>query len=275
MKVPLPRGAMIDMPRMDSWASAFAGYRHVVNEQRIDRWLKQFAQKHQDIAARILDCVDFVSQEQMAAAFRSILNQLSGWNIDPNKRNGQWRFVAFSSSSGESGDSMLHKFRLANRLNFKKYDRLFIHRSELLQVQFGPDDNIVFVDDFAGTGRQACLAWSDSIQELLPGDPSTYLVLVAASKIARDNINQNTNLTVYPSIELWEDDNIFSLKCKHFSPAEKKIILSYCMRADSKNPKGFGDCGFVIVLANNCPNDSIPILHRHKSSWEGLFRRND
>ncbi len=36
-----------------------------------------------------------------------------------------------------------------------------------------------------------------------------------------------------------------------------------------------GDCGFVIVLAHKCPNNTIPILHARRAGWEGLFRRHE
>lgn len=34
-------------------------------------------------------------------------------------------------------------------------------------------------------------------------------------------------------------------------------------------------CGFVIVFAHTCPNNSIPILHVSHTKWQGLFRRYD
>ena len=274
MKRPMGRGLAIDMHRMTSWVNTFAGYRHPVTEGRIDRWLNQFDQKDRDIAARTLDCVDFITHEHMTIAFRSILRGLDGWNRDESRRRGKWRFVAFSASSGQSGDSMLHKFRLANNLNGKKYDSLFIYKSELLGNSLGLGDNVVFVDDFAGTGRQACEAWAE-IEELLPGNPTVYLILVAASVSARTKITNETHLTVIPHIELTNCDNIFSSECGHFTTREKDALLRYCQKGDKHNPRGYGNCGLVIVFAHNCPNNSIPILHAHHHKWEGLFRRYD
>ena len=126
MRRPLRRGTPIDMARMTSWVSLFAGYRISVTEQRIDRWLDQFADSDRDAAARVLDCVDYFTHEQMASAFRSVLRGMDRWNMRQRERRGQWRFVAFSASAGESGDTMLHKFRLANGLGSRKHNQLFI-----------------------------------------------------------------------------------------------------------------------------------------------------
>lgn len=275
MKKPSPRNTPIDMSRMSNWMDDFSGYRHAITEQRIQRWLDQFNTEHQDIAARILDCVDFISHEQMVQAFREILNSLDGWHSDENQRQGKWRFIAFSGSAGESGDTMLHKFRLANGLNGKRYNNLFIHRSDLLREDLGVGDTIVFVDDFSGTGKQVTDAWKEYLHEIMPEGPNVYLILVAASIDAREKINQETGLTAYPYIELNSGDNLFSRDCRCFLDTEKQIILEYCRRANRQNPKGRGECGFVIIFAHTCPNNSIPILHAHHPNWHGLFRRYD
>jgi len=275
MKRPLTVGSGIDSRRMAGWTSVFAGYRHAVNEARIDRWLAQFRKQEQDLAARILDSVDFVTQEQIAAAYRSLLAALPGWNPHETLRRGKWRFVAFSISAGQSGDTMLHRFRLANDLGSREYGALFIHKSELLTEGLGADDVVVFVDDFAGTGNQICDAWKENIQELLPGNPKAYLLLVSATSWAKAKVESETPLIVNPYISLGPEDNVFSDDCAHFSSQEKVILLRYCKKANRVWPKGFGQCGLLVVLAHNCPNDSIPILHAHNRRWEGLFRRHD
>jgi len=272
VKSPVRRGSPINNRRMASWTALFSGYRHAVTEERIDRWLAQFKPDDRDLAARILDCVEFVTHEQMTSAFRSILAGFPGWHRDETRRAGKWRFVAYSASAGESGDSMLHKFRLANDLGLSRFNKLFIHKRDLLREEIGPEDTVIFVDDFAGTGDQVCANWPE-MQELLPLNPAIYLVLIAASTHARTRITDQTSLAVLPYIELTDGDNVYSPQCRHFTPTERGILVGYGKRADKRFPKGHGDCGMVIVFAHNCPNNSIPILHAYHGKWEGLFRR--
>jgi len=110
---------------------------------------------------------------------------------------------------------------------------------------------------------------------LLPEKPTIYLFLVAASTRARTKIANQTSLQVLPHIELTDSDNVFSARCNHFTPAERRILLEYGKRADKRLPRGYGDCGMVIVFAHNCPDNTIPILHAYHHKWEGLFRRFD
>ena len=250
MKEPSPRNTPIDMARMIAWTDDFTGYRYTITEQRIDRWLNQFDEDHRDIAARVLDCVDFISHEQMVQAFREILNSLEGWHRDESQRQGKWRFVAFSGSAGESGDSMLHKFRLANGLNGRIYDNLFIHRSDLLRENLGADDTIVFVDDFSGTGKQATDAWKDYLHEIMPEGPDVYLILVAASIDARDKINQETKT----------EKNSFNTGYSH-QWHKVKVNKSFMASVDSlqekarANAKGYRT--FRVTVKNDLAKDEI------------------
>lgn len=275
MRRPRLSGEPINADRMQSWLADFAGYRVNVNEGRIDRWLGQFDRDHQDVAARLLDAVEFVTAEQIAEAYRQTLGTLPRWNRSAARRQGRWRFVPFSFSAGESGDSMLHAFRVANGLQHHRYNELFVHLRDLPGQALGEDDTVVFVDDFSGTGDQAIKNWNGVLAELLPQEPSSFLLLVAAGAGARRRINAETSLTAVPHSVLGNADNLFHERCRHFTEAEKRTLLAYCERAARREPRGYGECGFVLVLSHRCPSNSIPILHVSHRRWEGLFRRQD
>lgn len=275
MRQPLSPGCRIDAARMRTWLDSFEGYRVAVSQGAIERWIEQFNPGHRDIAARILDSVDFINKLRTQAAFRTILRSLEGWNPRENRRRGQWRFVPFSGSSGTSADSMVHLFRMANGLTHRQFDKLFIYRRDLLQEKYNENDTIVLIDDFAGTGNQACESWREFFSEIVPREPRKVLILVATSNQAREKIKNETDLEVWNDILLFDADNIFHNACHHFNRADKGAILHYCRRADNVNPCGYGDCGYVVVFPDRCPNNSIPILHVSHQQWYGLFPRHD
>jgi len=272
VRTPKARGKSIDSNRMRSWLGRFDGYRVAVTDSRIEQWLKNFSLQDRDLGARVLDAVAFLKSEDMEEALRKMVARLPGWHKNKTRRRGRWRFVAFSISAGESGDTMLHKSRTALGLTGSKYNELFIHKADLLREKLGTDDSVAFFDDIAGTGRQACFAWRE-LAELLPGNPKTYLILIAAGQRAVDRIGNETGLTVVTSLVLGPSDNIFSADCPHFAQSEKDRLLEYCKKADPKIPQGSGDCGFVIVFAHKTPNNSIPVLHASHKRWMGLFPR--
>lgn len=275
MKAPKAAGTPIDMRRIRDWLTDFTGYRHTITEDRIGRWLDQFDLPDIDLAARLLDCVDFISGEKIGNSFRTSLNSLPGWHRDPAKRVGKWRFAAFSTSSGESGDAMLAKFRHANNLATRNFNSLFVHRSELLTADLGPDDTLVFIDDFSGSGKQVTDAWP-LFMELLPGGPTVHLVLIAATTTALERINRETDLAVCADVVLHDSDAIFLDACTRFTSAEKATLKTYCDRAVASSARQFSEAGYVIVFSHTCPNNTISVLNASTSQeFEGLFRRYD
>lgn len=285
MRRPLAPGSSIDAKRYKRWISNFGSYRAGINNLTIDSWLEQFDNDDRDLGARILDVVEFYGQSQIHEAYRHALAALPGWHKSPSKRNGRWRFAAMSGSAGESGDAMLYQFRVSNGLDAKAYNELFVSRSDLFRQPMLPDndpqklgenDVVVLLDDFSGTGTQVCDAWNDpvtSFGSLLAGVGKVYLVLVAASKAAQQKILAETSMTPFPAHCLHESDNVFSERCRHFTSVDRARLLRYCEIADRKDPKGFGECGFVVVFQHRPPNNSIPILHADHSKWTGLFPR--
>lgn len=273
MRKPRKRGKPIDRARFADWTTRFAGFDPNVSRRRITRWIFQFGASHRDIAARLLDAVEYYRNDQLSEAFRFCLKALPGWARSSARRAGRWRFVAFSRHAGESGDSMLHQFRRANELHSNAFDELFVTKADLIREDLGPDDTVVYVDDFVGTGNQATESWVAEFEELTPRQPDRYLVLAAATDSAISRIEKASPLRVISSRRLRASDNLFSDACRTFSDNEKRAILRYCSRADDKYPRGYGDCGLLVVFAHGCPNNSIPILHSGGGSFSGLFPR--
>ena len=287
MRRPLAPGTSIDAKRYRRWIDNFGSYRTGIINVSIQSWLNQFDASDQDLAARVLDAVEFYGQSQIYAAYRNALAALEGWHKTASKRKGRWRFAAMSGSAGESGDAMLYQFRVANSLDARQLNELFVSRSDLFRLanlpdsdphKLGKDDVVVLLDDFSGTGTQVCDAWNDpetSFGALLTGVGKVYLVVVAASKSARKRIKDETDISLVSGHELQESDDVFSDHCKHFTKIDRTKLLHYGTIADKKFPKGFRECGFVVVFQHRTPNNSIPILHADHSKWTGLFPRHD
>lgn len=273
MRAPRPPGTPINTRRRRRWTSNFSTYRHQVSEQTVGDWLDQFAGEHRDVAARLLDVVDFYSVDRISGAFKSALAALPGWHQHEGRRTGNWRFAGLSRSAGESADAMMHRFRVANGLDGKKFNDFFIHPSQILLERLGAEDTLVLIDDFVGTGDSVCAAWEESFAELVPGVGRVYLVVVAAIVDGRIRVGRETSMTCVPGHELTAGDNFFSGKCETFTNAEKEAVLKYCQRAQKREPKGYKDCGLVVTFQHRCPNNSLPIFYVDNRRWTGLFPR--
>lgn len=277
MRAPRPANTPVNNKRMLRWIGEYGAYRHTVTRVAIENWLRQFSPGDQDLAARVLDAIEFYGQDRIAAGYRRALRSIPGWNLDRRQLRGKWRFAPFSQSAGESGDSMLHQFRLANGMDGAAYREMFIHTSEIARQGLGAEDTLVLVDDMTATGDQVCKAWMDFFSELVAGAGRVYLIVIVAGKEAKGRIDKETNstLSLVPVRQMEGRDGLYSNECTHFSQADKDRILAYSRRAHPAEPKGHGDCGYLLVFQHRCPNNCIPILHRSTRRWDALFPRHD
>lgn len=87
MKRPSAPGTVIDDRRYKRWTDRFGSYRDGVINVTIQSWLNQFDAKDQDMAARVLDSIDFYGQSQIHAAYSEALATLAphGWHKDPQR----------------------------------------------------------------------------------------------------------------------------------------------------------------------------------------------
>jgi hypothetical protein len=275
MRSPRAANTAINGERLRKWVAEYGSYRHAVTNTTIEGWLDQFHRDDRDLAARVLDAVEFYGADRISTGFRQALRSIPGWRQDTRALRGRWRFAAFSGSAGESGDSMLHNFRIANSLDKQKYKEMFVHRSELSRLGLGKDDTIVLIDDMTATGDQVCRAWTEQFEELVHGVGRIYLIVVVAGKQAKARIGTETRISLVPVRQLEDRDGLFSDHCNHFKPADKEKILEYSKIADPEKPKGYGDCAYLLVFHHRCPNNSLPVLHRTHANWEGIFPRHD
>jgi hypothetical protein len=274
VKRPKPKNTPIDGRRIRAWTNEFAGYRQQIGEYAITGWLDQFEQNDRDLAARTLDVVEFFGTDRIAQSFRRGLGMVPGWHAKPSQREGQWRFVPYSLSAGRSGDSMLYQFKVANSLDGKSNEKLFVHPSKLILEKLDSEDTVVLVDDFVATGDTVIESWND-LGQLVGTAGRAYMLVVAAVREARRRVKEETDLRLVTAHELDDSHNLFSTACDRFTAAEKETLLKYNKKADAKRPRGYGECGLVVVFSHRCPNNSVPILHTSDENWEGLFPRHD
>ncbi len=274
MNQPAPIGTKIDHSRKKKWHNRFLHYQRPPTHGDIDAWVDQFKKQDKDVAARLLDSVQLVTRAEMELAFRTLMKSLPGWHHQKAKRTGEWRFVPYAVRPGESGDHMTACFRQAMGMRERYHDPLFVYAHQLPAQKLTGNDTVVLIDDFAGTGNQACKSWNQLFRELVGGAGTVYLMVVAATVQAQDEIRKNTDLQVMTHYNLISSDNLFSDDCFHFTEAEKQTVLKYCAEHFPDKPKGYGDCGLLFVLQHDCPDNSIPILHSYnRNKWVPIFPR--
>jgi hypothetical protein len=262
---------MIAQAKIDAWVERFSAYRHPPSAAAVRQWLGYFEDPDEELAVSVLNGVRLISEHKIQIGYRQSLGRINGWNPSKRHRQGRWFFAGYGSA-GESGQAMLRIFREANGLSSERFQYLFVSSRDLPSLKLSAQDTVVFIDDFAGTGTQVVKSWPVT-KELLGSEARSFLVLCAITETAFARISQDTGLRVISPIVLRGHHNIFNNASTAFNAAEKGRLLAYCMRADPNKPRGFGDCGLLLVLSHRTPNNSLPILHVNKRNWRGVFPR--
>lgn len=265
----LPEGISLD--RVAQWYDKFRFYRHPPSREEIVDWLRQFSSEHQSVAAKALDEVILISDRDIQQGYRNALAALPGWAVEEAQRVGTWAFVGLGGPA-ESGPAMLHMFREANGLTRDRHQGLFVTPADLPRMRLTPRDTVVFVDDFSGTGDQFSARW-ETYRELVSSEAHTYLFLAAATSAALDRLDSLDDILIRASLVLGPETNIFAPENAAFDEAEQAVMLKYCKRADRRLPRGWGNCGLLLVISRKTPNNSVPILHVESGRWKGIFPR--
>lgn len=274
MRPPLERGVPADTRRVERWMTYFAGYWEPLTRAKIEEWIGQFQEEHRDLAARLLDSTVFYSRNSVTTAFRALIPVLQDrFGFGDAAAQGRWFFVPFSTSAGQSADSMIHAFRVANGMDSKAHDDKFCYRSDLVSKRLGPDDTVVLIDDFSGTGKQATDAWTQFFSEILAGGPRVVLLLACATAKALQKVRDETDMEPISNTELGEEANFFSPLNQYFDADEKAAVMNRCEEVRPRGAQGFGDSGLLVVFYHRTPNNSLPILHANARDWIPLFPR--
>jgi hypothetical protein len=258
-------------------SNKFRSFRDVTYDSIRD-WIDQFDYAHGNLAIKILEKVFYVDQAKMLAAYQSVHQQLVNVCSDLSHT-----YFAGYGHAGSSGQAMLYRYKIANKLRSTPIESNFIYMSDIPNLRLVKDPVILFVDDFMGTGDKAVELWCGQkdnenitrpgLQEIVPTNTKCYLGVIIAYEAGLQNIQKETPITVLPWQFFTEQDRVLSTSSAIFNDGEKKLIKEYCVRTGCSFVTGYGDTQGLVVFEHNCPNDSLPILWFESRSWRGLFPR--
>jgi hypothetical protein len=246
----------------------FTEYWSGIDKYSIRKWISQFNEEHRGLALKLLQKVDYYNQARVMRSSRALHSQLMEI-IDENLGN---TYFASFTPPGKSGDEILPRYRLANRLRGSRFDEKFIYVSDLSKFANQENLSFVFLDDFVGSGSQALKIWQN-IEGFLTKASDVFLMVMVGYTHGIEHIQRTTPLKVIANRFLSEGAKVFSEENRDFSQGEKEIIKSYCQLTGDSWPEGYGGCQSLIVFFHRVPNNTISILRADTQTWKGLFPR--
>lgn len=239
-----------------------------VTKGKIITWLKQFEESHQTIALKLLQSIRFYDTAQMHDACKNlcrIIKAECGENLDNTLFMGL-------GPAGKSGSAMLSRFRHANSMHLARYHDKFKFSSAITSLPSSFSGNLVFLDDFIGSGSQAAASLLD-IVSIAPPATKIFLLVIAGYQSAIDNICGEVECNVFSVDTLQDHEKLFSDANTNFTQAEKAILRDYCKRTGSTYPYGYRNVGSLVVFCDSAPNNTPSILIHEGDTWKPLFVR--
>ena len=281
----------------------------------VDFWLKNFvAEDENSLAFHLLDNFLFYSEKENKALAQRLLRLLNNklW-LDSFRSTGQilsedelsqalsdfYSTTAFTFIEGEGRKPTDSGYRMISLLRHCGInERQIFHPKEVLQLLLDNTyRNVVFFDDFIGSGDQCITFWyrgifeekyasifGESFAEISEQftDVSYYYLALVGTSHGINEINRIIpNLLVIPGELLKSEQCIFKNQSLWDNSDEMKEAFEIyksriCPRigiSEKDEYLGHGNLGLSIGFSHCIPDNSLPVFHSDKNGWNPLMRR--
>lgn len=245
----------------------------IIKDDDFEHWLHQFDEQDYEDIQKILVHFEYYSSERVFKLLNSLYNKLK----DEFKIEEATTLFVPVGYIAKSGAAITYFFRRENQLD----ENCFIAFNDLHMNDFHRVKNIVFLDDFIGTGE-----YLNSIKDQIKSKISENI-------LNRINIIFACVVGYEQGIESVKDENFkvcvadlisfdrqplnekSKLLFKNDRKRIKKLLLRYNEPLKPKTPLGYGEiCGLVSFFFAT-PNNTLPMFWSTKNDWYPLFPRGD
>ncbi|HWY69467.1 MAG TPA: hypothetical protein VNX88_12430 [Terriglobales bacterium] len=148
-------------------------------------------------------------------------------------------------------------------------------------------ERIVLLEDFVGSGSQIepAIKFAGSLSSRLPTLIVPLVICPAGVDAARAWETSFNNVQVRPVLELRRLD-FLTRAPQTDEPTDHAVFRDLAIDSFSKllagktaqeakiyGPFGFDDTGGLVILATNCPDNTLPLIHHGSVTWKPLFPR--
>lgn len=285
---------------IDTYYSQIGLWPSIPSEISPEQWLANFKTDERPFAESLLKSILYLNNRLTRRLFVSALHRISqtlgpsGGSFDGRKS--LWTnflnsvIVTMPAGTQANPSDSAHFFA-----NWVKHDtpiaeQQIMTTSEARRVLSTEQRPILFVDDFAGTGRQFDTTWHDdsggvpSFHGLKQSGSISNAIYapVLATKQACDKIAQRCDgALVLPAQRLSNRygalDPQTLLFPEHQLPGVETFIRSTSARAKIPEDQIFGVGGLALAVGfeHSIPNNTLPIIWWTKNKWAPLFARKE
>ncbi len=271
-------------------------------------WCSNFKNDELPLALRLLEGFTFFSDELVKQMFRSAFLSISQTVVSDKKylSNARKQWSDFVESlvvvrvTGEvptDSDSGFAFSRLARDVLLLNESRILSPEIAINHIARGHKFNILFVDDFVGSGNQFNDTWKrkysipggrlsfEEIQGYFGGGIRFFYCPVICTELGKNNIAQNCKAVeimpahIYTSRQsaLSDDSAIWRDDMRTEGP---EFVKNASMRAGIPDENGGENCwqgfhklGLALAFSHGFPDATLPIFYHQLNNWKPLIKK--
>jgi len=266
-----------------------------------ERWLSNFTAAELDHALHLLNGFIYFSQDlvdqMFLSAFHSICTSLRQPGDSYLATGSQWdRFrhtALVTRVTGESPsdtDSGFHFSRMARRVLGLPEERIMSPEQVLKALLDGGPRDVVFVDDFVGSGSQFLATWRRkysfagepdqsfaAVDAIVRGSRYFYCPILCTMQ-GRERLERCCpQVVLTPAHFLGERYSPLSPR-SYIWPARllqtaRDFIMNASARAGITNWEGFAGLGLAVAFEHCVPDATLPLFYWNQNGWKPLVER--
>lgn len=236
-----------------------------INDREFERWVAQFSAEEMDVISPLLDHFRYYPSHVVA----SLCVQL--FQLLPPTEPGKRRAYVPAGVVAKEGSAIAYFFQKQNGLDPDE----FLTLEHVLSGECAVADlELVFLDDYIGTGTNAIELWR-RIQALYGRGSRLILAVLTATGDGIDNVGGYTSFEVYVA-----DDRPLPAGLEEIfpDPSERdraqSILERLGKRAFAQWPLGYGHSAALVAFFYGTPDNTLPIFWSSEAGWIPLFPRN-
>ncbi|MEG2012869.1 MAG: hypothetical protein RR063_06650 [Anaerovoracaceae bacterium] len=257
----------------DKWAAGFEiDARTKIALDKFDIWLSQIPDEYKELSLVLIQNLEYYPRNLTNKLLTELHNKLLKLPT-VSDANTIYAYIKSKDGKTNSSDEYWTMYKLLNDVN-REFCYENINAIEAWQWEYV--ENIVFIDDFSGTGKSF-------IKELQKCEKrycgkNIYFITICIMEDAIQkikNYSHEKNLSICP-IYYYMQKKTFTRNLFENNIDAKKMLhdlTMYLKIPERESPLGFDESESLVAFHNNTPNNTLPVIRYDTEEYTSLFPR--
>lgn len=243
-------------------------------EKYFEEWFSNIPEKYKSMVEILIKNLEYYPRRIVNKYLEDLHKELlEKGNI--SDENTIYVFIKTKSGVGNSSNDYWTEYKNINELNREIcYEDMSLINDE----QWKYIENIVFIDDFCGTGK-TFINEIKKFKERYNGKKIFYIVIVTAKKgLEKINIYSKDNNLLINLLPKFTQEKIFEQNLFDNNESAKQLLirLSEEFKIQKFERLGYDKSESLVAFYNNTPNNTIGLMRYDTDIYKSLFpRKND